>query len=159
MGVMMSRRLLIVVLALVLSALAPTTNALAGGLSEAERQQVGLEINRPYVTLEIRFEADTTDVTPGSLSELIHLGKALSDAQLKSATFMIAVYADAIDDPKSLDLAERRAETIRQYLVSNFKMDADRLVTSALPASADNHNRVRVINMSDKPSEKAAPEK
>jgi OmpA family protein len=159
MGVMMSHRLLIVVLALVLSALAPMTNAFVGGLSAEERQQVGLEVNRPYITIEIRFEADTTDVTPKSISELIHLGKALSNAQLKSATFMIAVYADAIDDPKSLDLAERRAETIKKYLVSNFKMDADRLVTSAIPASPDHSNGVRIVNISDKPGGEAAPQK
>ena len=151
----MSHRLLIAVLALVLSVLVPMTNALAGGLSAEERQQA----SRPSITLGIRFEADTTNVSPDSLSGLIHLGRALSDDQLKSASFMIAVFADAIDDPKSLDLAERRAETIKQYLVSNFKMDADRLVTSALNASTDDYARVRVINIGDAPDKQATPEK
>jgi outer membrane protein OmpA-like peptidoglycan-associated protein len=150
---MMLRYLLNAVLALALSALA--TSALAGGLSEGDRQQA--KLNRPGVTMEIRFEADTADVKPESLSALNNLGKALSDAELKGAVFMIAVPADANDDPRSQDLAKRRAETIRQYLVSNYKIDADHLVTSAISASPDHPNSVRIFNISDKPAEEAAP--
>jgi outer membrane protein OmpA-like peptidoglycan-associated protein len=152
MGTMMSRFLLNAFLVVVLSAVMPMTNALAGGLSEDELQQVGLEISRPSINLEIDFKSDTADVTPDSLSALDKLGKALSDDELKGGVFMIAVYAEAIDDPKSRDLAERRAETIKQYLVSNFKIDTNHLLTSAIAGSPDRPNRVRIVNISAKPS-------
>lgn len=158
-GVVMSRHLLNTALAIALSALMAATGALAGGLSEDESRQAKLQINRPSIDLEIRFEWNTADVAASSVSALNDLGEALSDPELKEATLMIAAYADAIDDPKSQDLALRRAESIKQYLVSNYKIAADHLVTSAIPGSADHRNRVRVINISDKPSGETTPQK
>lgn len=149
----MSRFILNALLASVLSAVMPMTSALAGGLSAEELQQVGLEISRPSINLEIDFKSDSADVTPKSLLELDKLGRALSNAELKGGVFVIAVYADAIGDPRSRDLAERRAETIKQYLVSNYKIDANDLVTSAIAGSPDHPNGVRIINISDKPHE------
>lgn len=153
----MSRLLLGIGLGLALLALEPATNA-AAALSESERMQMALlMIADPSVDLQIDFEADSADVKPESLSALHRLGEALSDVALKDAVLMIGVHADAIDDPKSQDLAERRAETIKQFLVSNFKIDADRLVTSALRASPDHPHGVRIVNISKRPSEGDAP--
>lgn len=155
----MSRFLLKTFLALALSVVAPMTGALAGGLSQEELQQVGLEISRPSIDLKIDFKSDSADVTPESLPDLAKLGRALSNDELKGGVFLIAVYADAIDDPKSRDLAEHRAETIKQYLVSNFKIDANHLLTSAIPGSPDRASRVRIVNIVDKPSQADLPAK
>jgi hypothetical protein len=154
---MMSRHLLKTVLTLACLALAPTTSVLAGGLSAGDRQQVELETSRPSVELDIHFNFDTADVSQGSFSDLDLLGRALTDESLKGMTFMIAAHADAIDDPKSRDLAERRAETIKHFLVSSYRIDAGHLVTSAIPASPDHPNGVRITSISDEPSKGAAP--
>jgi hypothetical protein len=159
MGVMMSRYLPGIGLGLALLALGPATSAFAT-LSESERMQMALLMKAdPSVEMQVEFEADSADVKPGSLSALHRLGKALSDAALNDAVLMIGVHADAIDDPTSRSLAERRAETIKQFLVSNYKIDADRLVTSALRASPDRPNGVRIVNISKRPSEGDAPAK
>lgn len=160
---MMARHLFILSIGLgaALLVLGPATGANAE-LSEAERMQmVQLTITAPSVNMQIDFAADSEDVAPGSVSALHHLGEALSDVALKDTTFMVGVYADAVNDPKSQDLAERRAERIKQFLVSSYKIDADRLVTSALPASPNYPGGgLRVVNISsNKPSGGTAPEK
>jgi outer membrane protein OmpA-like peptidoglycan-associated protein len=85
------------------------------------------------------------------------LGRALSDPGLKDSTFVVAGHTDAAgSDSYNQDLSERRADSIKRYLVGKFDIPAGNLVTvgygktkpkdSNAPMDAINR-RVQVINM------------
>jgi outer membrane protein OmpA-like peptidoglycan-associated protein len=58
------------------------------------------------------------------------LGKALSNPSLKGSTFVVAGHTDAIgSDAFNLDLSERRADTIKNYLAQKFGINGADLVT------------------------------
>ncbi|MFN5455270.1 OmpA family protein, partial [Bradyrhizobium sp.] len=92
------------------------------------------------------------------------LGKALSDPNLKGSTFMVAGHTDGIgSDGFNQDLSERRADTLKRYLVEKFGLAGQDLVTvgygktklkdAANPADPVNR-RVQVVNMDTKTAAK-----
>ena len=88
------------------------------------------------------------------------LGRALSDPGLKGSTFVVAGHTDAAgSDGYNQDLSERRADSIKRYLVETFAIPAGNLVTVGYgktkpknpgdPMDAANR-RVQVVNMVSK---------
>jgi outer membrane protein OmpA-like peptidoglycan-associated protein len=58
------------------------------------------------------------------------LGKALTNPELKGSTFVLAGHTDAKGSiPANQDLSEKRADSIKHYLVDHFKIPASTLVT------------------------------
>jgi len=113
--------------------------------------------NRPTIDLVIYFDYDSANITPKSLPTLIKLGQALSDKQLKAATFLVAGHTDASGSNEyNLSLSERRANAVKAYLHSNFGLQATGLVAigygeeqlknTADPASGENR-RVQISNL------------
>jgi outer membrane protein OmpA-like peptidoglycan-associated protein len=113
--------------------------------------------NRPTIDLVIYFDYDSANITPKSIPTLIKLGQALSDKQLKAATFLVAGHTDASgSNDYNLSLSERRANAVKAYLKSNFGLQATGLVAigygeeqlknTADPASGDNR-RVQISNL------------
>ena len=85
-----------------------------------------------------------------------HLGEALSDPQLKGSTFVVAGHTDGIgSEGYNQDLSERRADTIKKFLVDKYHIADSDLVTvgygktklkdTANPADPLNR-RVQVVN-------------
>jgi len=92
------------------------------------------------------------------------LGKALSNPNLKGSTFVVAGHTDAIGgDAFNQDLSERRADTIKRYLIDKYGITGSDLVTvgygktklkdTANPADPINR-RVQVVNMDTKTASK-----
>jgi len=88
---------------------------------------------------------------------LVTLGRALADAQLDGATFLIAEHTDAKGgEPYNQALSERRAEAVKSFLVEQFKLSPshllaigygrERLKNSADPFGSENR-RVQVVNL------------
>ena len=88
------------------------------------------------------------------------LGQALSDPKLKGSTFIVAGHTDGVGgDAFNQDLSERRADTIKRYLVDNYRVPSGDLVAvgygktklknSQDPTDAINR-RVQVVNMDTK---------
>ncbi len=86
------------------------------------------------------------------------LGVALRDSRLKDAIILLAGHTDAKGgDDYNKDLADRRAEAVKQFLVSKFGLPGESLVAvgygrerlknSANPLAPENR-RVQVVNMS-----------
>jgi outer membrane protein OmpA-like peptidoglycan-associated protein len=130
-------------------------------LSLGERQQIAeIASTKPKIDLEIQFGYNSADISKTSLSALRELGKALSDPSLKGSTFVVAGHTDAIgSEPYNLDLSERRADTIKRYLVEKFGLAGSDLVTvgygktklkdTSNPTDPINR-RVQVVNMDTK---------
>ncbi len=134
-------------------------------LSLGERAQLAeLAASRPKIDLEIQFDYNSAQISKAAMPAVQELGKALSDPSLKGATFVVAGHTDGIGgDSFNQDLSERRADTIRRYLVDRFGIVGKDLVTvgygrtklkdPANPAAAVNR-RVQVINMETKTATK-----
>lgn len=126
-------------------------------LSMDERTQLeSLTITKPNVNMEIRFEYNSAAISEGSLSAVQHLGEALSDQQLAGTTFVVSGYTDAVGGEEfNQGLSERRADTIKQYLVDHYHIAAADLITvgygkthlkdPANPSDAANR-RVKITN-------------
>ena len=114
---------------------------------------------KPNIDLEINFEFNSDRINQAALQTVEALGKALSDPALKGNTFILAGHADATGKPDyNQDLSERRANSVKRYLVENYHIPADSLVTVGYgetqlknkkdPYAAENR-RVAVVNMND----------
>jgi outer membrane protein OmpA-like peptidoglycan-associated protein len=80
--------------------------------------------SRPAIDLhEIYFEFNSAAITAGAEPQLRELGAALSDPRLKGSVISIGGHTDAVgSDAFNQNLSERRAATVRWYLVDNFKL-------------------------------------
>jgi len=126
-------------------------------LSSDEREQLqSMTSDKPKIDLEINFDYNSAEISPSSMSAVQHLGEALSDPQLKGSTFAVSGFTDAKGgDAYNQTLSERRADTIKRYLVDKYHIAASDLITAgygkthlkdeANPDSGVNR-RVQVIN-------------
>jgi outer membrane protein OmpA-like peptidoglycan-associated protein len=112
----------------------------------------------PSVDLEILFDYKSAEVTAKAATLLDTLGRALSDARLADDSFLIAGHTDAKGGAAyNLELSQRRAESVRQFLIANFKIDPGRLIAKGYglqqlktpddPLAAVNR-RVQIVNLS-----------
>lgn len=130
-------------------------------LSMGEREQIAeLASAKPKIDLEIQFDYNSAEISRTSVPSVQALGKALSDPSLKGSTFVVAGHTDAIgSDGYNQDLSERRAESIKRYLVQNYGLNGGDLVTvgygktklkDAANPTAPVNRRVQVVNMDTK---------
>lgn len=112
----------------------------------------------PSIDLEILFEYKSAEITPPAAAALAPLGRALSDARLAGDAFLIAGHTDGKGSAEyNLALSQKRAESVRQYLIANFGIDGAKLVATGMgskhlknpqwPLAAENR-RVQIVNLS-----------
>ena len=134
-------------------------------LSLGEREQLAeIAATKPKIDLEIQFDYNSAAISKTSIQAVQELGKALSDPNLKGSTFMVAGHTDGIgSDGFNQDLSERRADTLKRYLVEKFGLAGQDLVTVGYGKTklkdAANHadpvnRRVQVVNMDTKTAAK-----
>jgi outer membrane protein OmpA-like peptidoglycan-associated protein len=150
----------------------PSAQTISGGSSapavKPDRAVERAERGRaPSVDLEIFFAYKSTKITPEAAAALAPLGRALSDSRLAGDAFLIAGHSDGKGSADfNLDLSQKRAEAVRQYLISKFGIGADRLVATGMgakhlkngkdPLAAENR-RVQIVNLSKDEGAKARP--
>src|SRR5262249_50690195 len=72
---------------------------------------------------------DSSAIEPAAFQTLITLGQALSDPRLKGGTYLIAGHTDAVGTPAyNQALSERRAASIKSFLVQYFHLDPETLL-------------------------------
>jgi outer membrane protein OmpA-like peptidoglycan-associated protein len=130
-------------------------------LTTAEREQItSISQKRPSIDLEVNFEYNSDTIASKATPQVNALGQALSSAELKGGTFIVAGHTDAKgSETYNQGLSERRAEAVRRFLSEKYGIDATNLVTVGYgkthlknpsgPFSSENR-RVQVINASDK---------
>ena len=134
-------------------------------LSMGERQEIAdIAANKPNIDLDIQFDYNSADISTASMPSVQALGNALSNPSLKGSTFVVAGHTDAIGgETFNQGLSERRADTIKSYLVSKFGIAGSDLVTVGYGkdkpkdpnAPMDPSNRrVQVVNMDTKTASK-----
>ena len=130
-------------------------------LSTGEREQIATIVkDKPKIDLEINFDYNSDRISARSLPAVQALGRALSNPDLKGSTFVVAGHTDAVgSDAYNQDLSERRADSIKRYLVDKSGVPASDLVTVGYgktklkdPANptAEVNRRVQVVNTENK---------
>jgi outer membrane protein OmpA-like peptidoglycan-associated protein len=133
-------------------------NRAAHSLSPSERDQIAAAAAaKPSIDIEINFDYRSAKISRSAASAVDTLGKALASADLKGATFVLAGHTDGKGSlPYNQELSERRVDTVKQYLVSHYKLSPTTLVTvgygkTKLKNESDpfgpENRRVQVVNM------------
>jgi outer membrane protein OmpA-like peptidoglycan-associated protein len=134
-------------------------------LSSGEREEIAtIAADKPNIDLEITFDYNSADISASSLPSVQALGKALSDPNLKGSTFVVAGHTDAVGgEAYNQDLSERRADSIKHYLVDKFGIPSNDLVSVGYGKSKPKdpnapmdpaNRRVQVVNMANKTASK-----
>jgi outer membrane protein OmpA-like peptidoglycan-associated protein len=130
-------------------------------LSVSEREEIATIVkDKPKIDLEINFDYNSADISSKSLPSVQALGKALTNPDLKGSTFVVAGHTDAAGgEAYNQELSERRADSIKKYLVDKYGINGTDLVTVGYgksklkdPANplAEVNRRVQVVNMENK---------
>jgi len=130
-------------------------------LSNTEREEIAtIAKDKPNIDLEITFDYNSADISAKSLPSVQALGRALTSADLKGSTFIVAGHTDAAGgDAYNQDLSERRSDSIKRYLMEKFSIAGADLVTVGYGKSklkdpnqpmAEVNRRVQVVNMENK---------
>lgn len=115
-----------------------------------------VEERKEVIDLNIPFELNSAQLQPQAVAQLEQLDAALKSAALGSSRFQIAGHTDSSGDADyNRRLSQRRAETVKQYLVSHG-VGAERLETAGygrdrplLPQDPTNaaNRRVEITNL------------
>jgi outer membrane protein OmpA-like peptidoglycan-associated protein len=123
-----------------------------------EREQLAdLAKTKPSVDVEVTFDYGSANIGQSALPYVTALGKALSNDDLRGSRFMIAGHTDgAGSGPFNLELSERRADSIKRYLIDHYNIPPQSLVTvgygksklkNAKNPSASENRRAQVVNL------------
>jgi outer membrane protein OmpA-like peptidoglycan-associated protein len=134
-------------------------------LSSGEREEIAtIAADKPKIDLEITFDYNSADISAKSLPNVQALGKALADPNLKGSTFLVAGHTDAVgSESYNQDLSERRADSIKRYLVNKYEIHSADLVTVGYGKSKPkdpnapmdpSNRRVQVVNMANETASK-----
>jgi outer membrane protein OmpA-like peptidoglycan-associated protein len=115
------------------------------------------EARAPAVALDIKFGLNSAELTPEAKDVIKQLGTAMASDQLSGFHFALEGHTDSSGSrDKNRALSQKRAESVKSYLVSNFKIAPDRLsavgkgpddpLDPANPASPVNR-RVQIVNL------------
>jgi outer membrane protein OmpA-like peptidoglycan-associated protein len=134
-------------------------------MSMGEREEIAeIAATKPKIDLEIHFDFNSADISKESMSSVQALGQALSDSKLRGSTFVVAGHTDGVGGEQfNQELSERRADTIKHYLVDHYHIANGDLVTvgygktklkNAADPSDGVNRRVQVVNMDTKTAAK-----
>lgn len=130
-------------------------------LTDTERSELAaVAQERPSIDLEIYFDYNSAEIASRAVPDLVNLGRALTNAELKGGVYLISGHTDAKGGEEyNQGLSERRAQSVKDYLIRRFRIADDTLVTagygeeqlknSADPFAAENR-RVQITNLETK---------
>jgi outer membrane protein OmpA-like peptidoglycan-associated protein len=136
-------------------------NKTANSLAPVEREKLAaVAKDKPSFDVKINFDFDSDRIGPTAARAVDEIGKALSNSKLTGNTFIIAGHTDAKGSiTYNQELSERRAESVKTYLIEKYKIPTADLVAvgygktmlkdASNPFSPENR-RVQIINMTDK---------
>jgi OOP family OmpA-OmpF porin len=108
-------------------------------------------IRRPRLDLPVQFETDSIRLSGSARRDLDEFGIALSSPQLVTERFVIGGHTDDVGEEEyNLDLSQRRAERVRDYLVEQHGVSSGRLWVWAYgetdPLERDATEQARSVN-------------
>lgn len=86
------------------------------------------EADHPTAALDIKFEFNSAQLTAQAKEVIRTLGEAINSARLKADHFIISGHTDSTGRPDyNMRLSNRRAQSVRDYLVERFAVNPGRL--------------------------------
>jgi outer membrane protein OmpA-like peptidoglycan-associated protein len=130
-------------------------------LSLGEREQMAaIAPKRPTIDLEITFDYNSAALSPRAEPQLNSLGQALTSNELAGAVIMLGGHTDAKGgESYNQKLSERRAETVKRFLIETYKIPAANLVTAGYGKNglknvsdpyASENRRVEIVNVAER---------
>ncbi len=94
-----------------------------------KRPPVAVQLRRlPHLNLDIQFNPDSPVIRPESYRTLGRIADALYDPRLLPYGFLIVGHTDATGRREiNLTLSQRRADSVRDVLVTTFKISSKRV--------------------------------
>ncbi len=128
------------------------------GLSLQDREQMAaIATKRPKIDLNINFDFNSATLSRTADPQLKALGDALTSKELAGGVFMLGGHTDAKgSDAYNQDLSERRANSVKRFLIDTYRMPPANLVTAGYGKKmlknsanglASENRRVEVVNM------------
>jgi OOP family OmpA-OmpF porin len=111
------------------------------------------------VALNVFFEFNSDKILQGYYGDLDKLGKVLTAPQYSVYRVQVEGHTDSVgSDSYNQRLSQRRAESVKRYLVQHFPIPTDRLVVKGFgksnpiasndtPEGRDKNRRVEVVNL------------
>ncbi|MEQ1529048.1 MAG: OmpA family protein [Methylococcales bacterium] len=109
------------------------------------------------ISMQIQFDYKSAELTADAKHKLTPLGEALASHELKSIGFVVEGHTDAIGgDAYNKELSIQRAASVKQFLTSQYRVDAQRIHTIGKgethlldPSNpeSDVNRRVRIVAM------------
>jgi outer membrane protein OmpA-like peptidoglycan-associated protein len=136
-------------------------NKTANSLAPVERERLSAFIrDKPSFDVKINFDFNSDKIGPEAARAIDEVGKALSNSKLAGYTFVIAGHTDAKGSVTyNQELSERRAESVRTYLIEKYKIPGVNLIAvgygktmlkdAGNPFASENR-RVQIVNTTDK---------
>jgi outer membrane protein OmpA-like peptidoglycan-associated protein len=131
------------------SAVSSKATVTAAGAKRAATPKIGLDT--------IQFEFGSDRLKPEAIGTLRNLGNALNEELKEQKLFLVEGHTDAVGSRAyNVELSDRRAEAVKDYLVREMGVSPDRLRTagkgSSEPAAPKNpygaeNRRVVVVNL------------
>ena len=121
----------------------------------------------PQATIEVLFDPDSSIIRPGSYGTLGRIADALTQPALLPYRFLIVGHTESGGRrDHNLIVSQRRADAIRDALVTTFKLSPKRLQSlglgeeqlrdAAKPASPANR-RIQIVNVGKMPADAPPP--
>lgn len=142
-----------------LEALTPDEEPIVTRSLKVERNRPLPPPRRPAASLLITFETNSADLTAQARRQLDVVGQALRNNKLAEYNFSVEGHADPRGaSDTNLTLSQRRADSVRDYLVSAHAIDPSRLksvgkgasevLNASNPAAPENRRVTIVTNIS-----------
>ncbi len=109
----------------IISALQPQVLTRGIRLNQSQAQA---PVSEKSISMEIQFKLNSAELTQQAIAQLEPLGAALNSNELAGLSFKLEGHTDASgSDQYNLNLSQRRAKSVGQYLHSNFAVDPTNL--------------------------------
>jgi outer membrane protein OmpA-like peptidoglycan-associated protein len=114
---------------------------------------------QPKTRVTVHFAFNSSAILPESAQNLRSVGIALQSSELASARIQIEGHTDSRgSDQYNLRLSERRAESVRQYLVKQYRIaparlsivgkgEAESIAENDTPDGRQKNRRVELVNL------------
>jgi outer membrane protein OmpA-like peptidoglycan-associated protein len=119
----------------------------------------GLQPGLSTIAVTVNFAFDSAEILPQAVPNLQSLGRALASPQLAPYQIRIEGHTDSTGPAAyNFKLSQRRANSVKQYLVQHFDIGADRLFTEGrgedepidtndTPAGRGKNRRAEFVNL------------
>jgi len=106
------------------------------GIGPAKPQTAPTMAGKTSIALNVFFESNSDKILPAYYADMDKLGKVLTDPQYSAYRVEVEGHTDSIgSDSFNQRLSQRRAESVKRYLIQRFPIASDRIAAKGFGES------------------------